>query len=494
MSLGDPLYFGFLAVVFLFYYLLAPGCPRRVLLIGSSYFFYFELSKFYLLVLFFITLVTYHGALILRSSQTARRGALFFWLIVAVVLAPLIVFKYLSPLLELGGRAFPMVHAWGAPLLGIALPIGISFFTFAALGYLIDVYLEVIEPERSFGRIALFLAFFPLVSAGPIERAGRFISQFDLETKFSAERTLLALRCILMGLVLKVVLANMLAGPVNKFYATPAAFHPFQQLSGIIYFSFYLYADFAGYSLIAIGSARLFGLDVRPNFLQPFLSATVPEYWRNWHISLSSWVRDYLFAPLRMEWRRYGNGGMAGALLVSFIVLGAWHGAKWGWIAFGLVHGLLVTASAFTLSGRNRLWASLRIPSPVIYVKRVLITFLLVTFSFVLWRASSLHEAFDIYRAIFSLDLLREFYAIFQWHLFHHGNRAALADVTPEGWLKNWMVIAIILGGDILARLKITAEKFPVVLQLCIYNVVIAAVLINWLIQNGNQSFVYYKF
>ena len=335
MSFTDPLYFAFLTGVFLLYYMLEPGLPRRLLLLAASYYFYFELSGGYLLVLLLVTVVTYYGALAMRSPQTEKRGFQIFALVILLALIPLLVFKYLGALLTFGGDGIPTVNSLRGEFATLALPIGISFFTFAALGYLIDVYLEVVEPERDFGRVALFLAFFPVVSAGPIERAGRFMSQFDLAAKFSADRALSALRLILIGLVLKMIFADILQKPCDTIFAAPGNWPPLVRLIGLVDFVFYLYADFAGYSLIAIGSARLLGLEVRPNFMQPFLSATVPEFWRKWHISLSSWVRDYLFSPLRMEWRRQGNLGMAAALLLSFIILGVWHGAKWGFFFFG---------------------------------------------------------------------------------------------------------------------------------------------------------------
>lgn len=372
----------------------------------------------------------------------------------------------------------------------LALPIGISFFTFAALGYLIDVYLEVVEPERDFGRVALFLAFFPVVSAGPIERAGRFMSQFDLTAKFSAERALSALRLILIGLVLKMIFADILQQPCDRIFAAPGNWPPVVHLIGLVDFVFYLYADFAGYSLIAIGSARLLGLDVRPNFLQPFLSATVPEFWRNWHISLSSWVRDYLFSPLRMQWRRQGNLGMAAALLLSFTILGVWHGAKWGFLAFGVMHGILVTTSAFTLARRDAFWKALAIPPVLIHTGRVLITFILVMLTFVVFRARTMSDAMVIYQGLFSLELWRGLYQFIAWTGFHHGTPLILYG----SMYKPSALIPLIIAGDILASKKITLEKFPMPLQVALYGLAIIEVLGQWMNLYVPQPFVYNKF
>ncbi|HUB67853.1 MAG TPA: MBOAT family O-acyltransferase, partial [Candidatus Methylacidiphilales bacterium] len=445
MSLSDPLYLAFLGAVFFLYYLFAPGMPRRVLLLAASYFFYFELSRFCILVLWLVTLVTYLGALGLRPREEEGRRFRFFVLVATVALIPLLVFKYLGALLGLGGEAIPLVHSMQAGLSSLTMPIGISFFTFAALGYLIDVYLEVAEPEQDFGRVALFLAFFPVITAGPIERAGSFMSQFGLTAKFSSARALSGLRLIFIGLMLKLLFAEVLQKPADSVFIAPGNCLPIEQLFGLIFYVFYLYADFAGYTLIAIGSANLFGLDVRPNFHQPFLSATVADFWRNWHISLSSWVRDYIFAPLRTHWRRYPKLGMAAALGLAFLIIGAWHGAKWGYLIFGAMHGLLVIGSTFTLAGRDAFWKTAGIPAQLIQASRMILTFILVALTFVAFRANCVRDAMVMYQGIFSLELVREF-ASGAEHLFFH--RDEPLHFISEFRLRDWGRILVLIFGD----------------------------------------------
>jgi alginate O-acetyltransferase complex protein AlgI len=488
MSFTDPLYFVFLVGVFLLYYMLAAGWPRRLLLLASSYYFYFELCGGYILVLLLVTTITYYGALLLASPRTEKHRFAAFVFTITLVLIPLLAFKYLGALLAFGPA--PPAHSWQAEFMTLALPIGISFFTFVALGYLADVYLGVVEPESDFGWVALFLAFFPVVSAGPIERAGRLMSQFELTSRFSAERALSALRIILIGLVLKMIFADILQKPCDIVFAAPGNWPPLVRLIGVIDFVFYLYADFAGYSLIAIGSARLLGLDVKPNFLQPFLSASVPEFWRNWHISLSSWVRDYIFTPMRMQWRRQGNVGMAAALLISFVVLGIWHGPKWGFLIFGFMHGILVTTSVFTLPKRDALWKSLAIPGALVYAVRVGLTFAFVLLTFVVFRAQTLADAMIIYRGLFSFDLLRNIYQFIAWTAFHHGTPPVLAGAL----YKPSALIPIIILGDILARKKMTLETFPVPFQAVLYAAAIIEILGAWMNLYVPQPFVYNKF
>ncbi|HUB66400.1 MAG TPA: MBOAT family O-acyltransferase [Candidatus Methylacidiphilales bacterium] len=262
------------------------------------------------------------------------------------------------------------------------------------------------------------------------------------------------------------------------------------RLIGLIDFVFYLYADFAGYSLIAIGSAQLLGLEVRPNFQQPFLSATVPEFWRNWHISLSSWVRDYLFSPLRMHWRRRGNWGMAAALLFSFIILGIWHGPKWGFFFFGLMHGVFVTTSALTLPRRDAFWKALAIPPTLLYAARVILTFAFVLLTFVFFRARTVSDALVVYQGFFSLELWRNACQILAWVMFHHGAPMILAGAL----YKPSALIPVLIAGDILARNKITLEKFPALLQTPLYILAIIKVFGAWMDLYVPQPFVYNKF
>ena len=473
MSLNDPAYLGFLLGVFLLFYALRPGEPRRILLLVAGYIFFFELSRCFIAVLLVVTAVTYFGAFLLRSKSASTRGSLFIFLLCGIVILPLVLFKYM-----------------GASLGGLALPVGVSFFTFAALGYLIDVYLEVVDPEPSLSRVALFLAFFPLISAGPIERASGLMPQLDCDRPFSSDRAFSALRLILLGLVLKNLLSEILAEPANTIFANPSTFSAFEQLCGTVYYAFYIYADFAGYSLLAIGSAKLFGFDVRPNFRQPFLSTTMQEFWRNWHMSLSSWVRDYVFAPLRMQWRRQKEIGMIAALVISFIVVGVWHGARWGYLVYGILHGLLVAASTLTLARRNAFWTSLGVPQFFINLVRIPVTFLLVTLVFVVYRANSMHDAIGMYRSIFSLDLVHGFTNAVRFYAFRQG-------VPPfqgiHGFL-GWMVITTILVGDILARCKLTLEKLPIWFHVSACNAALVFVILNWLTRHASQPFHYYQF
>ena len=486
MSLSDPRFFAFLFSVFLVFYALPSGAARRLFLLAASYGFYFTMSKFYIGVLLFVTGITYGGALLLRSPVVSEKGrsGLVFGLGAVLILVPLLVLRYCAGVAWLFG-------SWQSALASLALPVGISFFSFAALGYLIDCYLEVVDPERDPVRVALFLAFFPVITAGPIERGGHFLPQLDLDRPFTAERGFAALRMILLGLFFKAVFAALLVKPVDEIFAHPARFSALEQLLGVVHYAFYIYADFAGYSLIAIGAARLLGLDVVPNFQQPFLSTTIPEFWRCWHMSLSFWVRDYMFAPLRMRWRRHPQIGTAAALFIAFVIIGVWHGPKWGYLWYGVIHGTYSIVSFFTLQKRTALWARLRVPAPLVHGWRMLCTFGLVLLAFVVWRADTIHDALGIYGAIFSFRWVGEAGSALAWAAFHVGHSPgfqAVGDVRCLG------AIAGLLACDVLAKRGFKVETLPKPVQFLLYNAALLMVLSSWLNGHANQPFVYYKF
>ncbi|OIQ92730.1 peptidoglycan O-acetyltransferase [mine drainage metagenome] len=493
MLLSDIRYLAFLFIVVILYYVISSGKLRRPILLAASYYFYYTMSHVYIVILLAVTALTYFGALALQSKEAEARKGLLFGLLLGTVLTPLVVLKYSAFVLGAMAGIFGLSVSGHQLLSGWALPVGISFFTFAAVGYLIDVYLELIPPESRPLYMALFLAFFPLVTAGPIERGGRLIPQFDCDYKFSAQNGFAALRVIFWGLVLKLLIADNLAGQVNAFFsAAPKSAVPLERLFATVHYVFYLYADFAGYSLLAIGSAQLMGLKVSPNFQQPFLSATVPEFWRTWHISLSSWVRDYLFATLRTSWRHYRNRGMAMALIVSFLILGLWHGAGWGFILFGLMHGLLVTGSTFTLQRRNSFWVKTDGTLPVwLYPSRVVATFFFVTLTFVVFRAPSIQDAFDIYKGIFSYHFLVNLVQFCASFVFDFVHPLHFQYITGS---MQWILIGILIIGDICVRKGLTLESLWLPVRFVAYNAGVILILYTWLSGNVAAPFLYYKF
>jgi alginate O-acetyltransferase complex protein AlgI len=486
MSLSDPSYIGFFAAVFVLFYLLPSGPARLLLLLAASFAFYFKLSGAYVSVLLFVAAVAYGGGLWLQRLAGNRHRRTVFIAVLVAVFIPLLMFKYLGFLYDSAGLGLP---DW---LTGLALPVGLSFFTFAAAGYLVDVNLDLLTAEQNPFRLALFVAFFPLVTAGPIERGGRLLPQFGLDTRFSADRALAGLRLVFIGIVLKLLFADTLAVPVASVFGAPESSAPLDKLIAIIFFAFDLYADFAGYSLIAIGCANMLGIDVQPNFRQPFLSPTIPEFWRTWHMSLSFWVRDYLFLPLRAHWRRAGQKGMIAATILSFLILGLWHGAGWQFVILGFAFGTLAVGSILTLRYRDAAYTALRVPPWLVRIIRAVITFLLVALVLVLFRVNFLGDAWLFYKDIFSIELLDNLWSLIKFTLFHQGSVPDLP--IAAGYWADWLLIAAIVAGDILVRNGVTLAKCPISLQMVSYNVGAILIAYQWVSDSVPPPFLYYKF
>ena len=474
MSSSDPRYLLFAAFVALLLPFVPSGRFRLATLVLVSLIFYASFSPWYLLILAFVTISTFSLALVFSAGGAERLRRPTFVLSIIIALLPLLSFKYLGGMLS---DQLPTQPAW-LSLLNAALPVGLSFYTFQAVGYLIDVYVGNLEPERDAVRFSAFMSFFPQLLAGPIERAPHLLPQLGQLGNFDYTRVVAGIRAILIGLFLKVAVADSLAPLVDSVYSDPRSFSSPDLALATIYFSFEVYADFAGYSLIAIGSARLLGIELLQNFAQPFLSQTLPEYWRTWHISLSSWFRDYVFTPLQFQWRRKGATGLALALIITFTIVGIWHGSGWKYAIFGFMHGLLVSYSTLTFRARDRAWRKSGVPMNLVAVWRAIATFFTVTLTFVLFRADDVATAGWIYGQLLT---------------------GPIRGITlPVLWPS--ALIAIVIAGDLLARhrAKLLEESSPL-MRWAIYHVatltVLSAMLLHF-IQGAQhvRQFIYYKF
>jgi alginate O-acetyltransferase complex protein AlgI len=386
-------------------YFLLPQRWRWVWLLGTSYYFYVCWRPPYVIVLWALTLVDYvAGIQIGRAERPALRKA-FLCLSLASNIGLLVFFKYfdfftgsIGDLLALAGVDTR------APVLDVILPVGISFHTFQAMAYTIDVYRRRIEPERHLGMFALYVAFFPQLVAGPIERAQRLLPQLRVEHHFDAARAVDGLRLIAWGFFKKVVVADRLAVYVNAVYDSPGTHDGAQLLLATYFFAFQIYCDFSGYTDIAIGSARVMGIELSPNFRRPYFARSVPEFWRRWHISLSSWFRDYLYIPLGGS--RGGRARTYANLMIVFLVSGLWHGANWTFVVWGALHGCFVVASVATERARRRIASGLGTVSGLgghaREIAAALTTFHLVAFAWIFFRAESLADAIVVCRGIVS--------------------------------------------------------------------------------------------
>jgi D-alanyl-lipoteichoic acid acyltransferase DltB (MBOAT superfamily) len=290
------------------------------------------------------------------------------------------------------------------PTLRVLLPVGISFYTFQTLSYTIEVYRGKVSAERDFSTFALYVAFFPQLVAGPIERADRLLPQLKLERNFDQARALDGLQLAIWGFFKKVVVADRLALLVNHVYADPGSQNSFSLLLATYFFAFQIYCDFSGYSDIAIGTARILGVDLMKNFNRPYHSKSIHEFWSRWHISLSTWFRDYLYIPLggnrvsRQRW--YAN------IMIVFLVSGLWHGANWTFVVWGMFHGLFLLVGNWTAAIRARVCRIVGLGrAPAVHTfMQMMITFHLVLVSWIFFRAQSISSAWGILTEILRFD------------------------------------------------------------------------------------------
>ena len=382
----------FLPVVFALYWAL-PQRYRWPLLLAASYYFYMSWEAKYVVLILFTTAVSYAAARLIEKAGDQRRKKLILSLSAVLCLGVLFVFKYFDFFFDSLSSAF---GAFGISLhpviLRLVLPVGISFYTFQTLGYIIDVYRGDCPAERNFGIYATFVSFFPQLVAGPIERTTNLLPQIKAEHPFDSDQAIRGAKLILWGLFKKIVVADNLAVYVDLVYDEPQRFHGFALVLAMVFFTFQIYCDFSGYSDIACGSANLLGIELMENFRSPYLSASVREFWSRWHISLSTWFRDYVYIPLGGN--RVGRLRNYLNLMVTFLVSGLWHGANWTFVVWGGVHGLAqVIEKALRLDKRPT--------GKLLLLLKTVVVFAFVNLAWVLFRAQTLPDAWYVLAHLF---------------------------------------------------------------------------------------------
>lgn len=392
----------FFPIVVLAYYII-PRKIKNYWLLAASLFFYACWNVKYLALLLFSIVVTYVSAILMDKADTPRRKRVILVLCLVLNFAVLFFFKYFNFLSDSVVRAgarfgliIPSLHH------SFLLPVGISFYTFQALSYSVDVYKGEISPEKNFFKYALFVSFFPQLVAGPIERSGNLLPQFDEEHRFDATEVKHGLELMLWGFFEKLVIADRVAIFVNQIYDHYTGYAFFEIALATIGFAIQIYCDFGGYSHIAIGAAEVLGIKLSRNFEQPYLAVSIKDFWRRWHISLSTWFRDYVYIPLggnrKGKLRKYIN------LMITFLVSGLWHGASWHYVIWGGLHGLYQIVGELTSSLRAKAVALLRIKTDCESFKaiRIVLNFLFVDFAWIFFRASRFSEAVSVIRQMIS--------------------------------------------------------------------------------------------
>lgn len=389
----------FFSIVVILYFLL-PHRHRWILLLAASYYFYMCWKPALILLIVFSTFCNYFLALCIGAEkrEKVRRRYLIWSLLINFGL--LFVFKYTMFAYDsVIGVWNWLLNGKGTPSIGrqwdIILPMGISFYTFQAASYTVDVYKKKIKPIRHYGIFSLFITFFPQLVAGPIERSENLLPQFFRRHYFQKERALEGLKWMLLGYFKKVVIADRVAVAVNTIYNAPTEYGGLSLVIATFLFTFQIYCDFSGYSDIAMGSARVLGFDLMRNFHKPYFSKNIREFWHRWHISLSTWFMDYVYIPLggnrHGKWKQYRN------LLITFLVSGLWHGANWTFVIWGGLHGIYQIVGIITrkLRGtwKKRLFIADTMLSSTISIG---ITFFLVAIGWIFFRANTLQDALYI--------------------------------------------------------------------------------------------------
>lgn len=466
----------FPAVILLFY--ATPIKFRWLTLLVASYFFYLNIEPVFGLLTAFITVSTYIFTRLIDKAEGDSKKGVFMYINIAIVLLPLFFFKYFIPINE---GIFDMLEMydmrWGLPRISFLLPVGISYYTFMAIGYTVDVYNEEMEAEKNMGIVALFIAFFPLVLSGPIERATNMIPQFKSGMKLDPANFSPGLQLMLWGYFMKLVVADRTAIYVDAIYNNLANHNGDSILLASTLYPIQVYADLGGYSLIAIGVSRILGLEVMHNFNRPFFATSMAVFWRRWHISLIKWLTDYVYTPLAFSFRTYGIWGIVLALMITFILSGIWHGATLGFLVWGILQGVFLSVEALANKRRSKLVKRFNLKNNFIYtVFSIGLTFVLFAISEVFIRAVTIDDSLLVFKKI----------------LFERG--PLFLDLTT--WAYSFVGITILLLSDF------REEYFPgkirffnsgnIIVRFGSYLCI--ALMILWIgVLNGGQ-FIYFQF
>ncbi len=478
----------FNSVHFAFFFLIAavllavtPARHRWIPLLAASYYFYASWRAEHLLVLVGATLATYLAALGMSACVYPGAKKTILWVCLIVNIGTLFFFKYFNFFSRSLNEA---LHAWNifadVPIVDIVLPIGISFYLFQSTGYVVDVYRGRVRPERHLGRFALFVAFWPQILAGPIGRAEQLLPQFKQAHGFDYQRVVRGLRLMLWGLFKKVVIADHLAVYVGQVYGQLETYRGFPLIFAAVFYTLQIYCDFSGYTDMARGSARIMGFELMENFSRPYFAKSMREFWQRWHISLSSWFRDYVYIPLGgrrvAPWRWYAN------LMITFTLSGLWHGANWTFVIWGAIHGGCLVLEYVSGGFQARLADKLFRNKNSVGHKAVQagITLSLICLAWVFFRSDTVADAFYWIGHMVVLD----------------PNQIGVSIVSPSSFLLSILLILILMAVDLKerrTRLYTYLERWPLAVRWAVYTLATWAVAIATIF-GVRQEFIYFQF
>lgn len=470
------------------YYLL-PHKLRWIHLLLASCLFYMYFIPIYILILFFTIVIDYWAGIAIENAEGGRRKAYLILSIVANV-GVLAFFKYYNLVAgSLNHLSYISHSATAIPYLDIILPIGLSFHTFQAMSYTIEVYRGNFKAERHPGIYALYVMFYPQLVAGPIERPQNLLPQFRIEHKLEYDNIAIGLRLMLWGMIKKVVIADRLVQFTDPIFNHPKNYPGLVMVVAALFFAIQIYCDFSGYSDIAIGAARVMGFRLMTNFNLPYFSKSVVEFWKRWHISLSTWFRDYLYISLGGN--RVSVSRMYLNLLIVFVISGLWHGAHYTYLVWGGLHGIAFVFVRMTAKIRRKLADTTGVSKRqgLNNLLSMLITFGFVAFAWIFFRAESLHNAALIVKKMYYAP--HELVLIMHTHKLGFLHLGGLASVVPDGLL--W--IGLFFLAQILELKYNISQRFPgfAAWQRWLVYYIAIAVLLFFGIHNNTQ-FIYFQF
>lgn len=487
----------FFPLVTLIYFII-PHKIRYLWLLVCSYYFYMCWNAQYALLLFASTFITWasglgiaHAAKKEADDPTRQRSKGIVAISLILNLSLLFFFKYANFTIDNLNAIFSKIGiTFQVPTLDLLLPVGISFYIFQALSYTIDVYRGDVPVERNLLRYMLFVSFFPQLVAGPIERSSRLVAQLYEKHTFNFDRMVRGLMLMLWGYFQKVVVADRICVLVDQVFNYVTYYSGFTVLVGALFFAVQIYCDFSGYSIIAVGAAQVMGFDLMDNFRQPYLAVSVSDFWRRWHISLTTWFRDYLYIPLggnrKGKWKKYRN------IMIVFLSSGLWHGANWTYVIWGGLNGLYQVIGAETKKLRTKCKNALRIRDNTASGKllSMVVTFLLVDFSWIFFRAATLEDA---------VTFLKQMFASFNpWVLFD-GTLYTLGLSQIDFWVGVLSILVIFIV-DSLHERKVHIREWileqNLVFRWVIYFVAIFTILIFGFYGPNYDAaqFIYFQF
>lgn len=473
----------FLPVVFALYWAL-PHKLRWPLLLAASYYFYMSWNVKYVVLILFTTAVSYTAALLLEKTEQRKKRRLLLTTALVACLGVLFVFKYWNFFfgsLETLARRFAIpLHATTLRLL---LPVGISFYTFQTLGYVIDVYRGDVEAERNFGVYATFISFFPQLVAGPIERTKNLLPQIKAEHTFDYADGVLGLRQMLWGFFKKIVIADTLAIYSDRVFNSVYHYEGGVFLLAGLFFTFQIYCDFSGYSDIAVGTARLFGIKLMTNFDSPYFSKSIKEFWSRWHISLSTWFKDYVYIPLGGN--RKGKFQRNVNILITFILSGLWHGANFTFALWGTIHGVgRVTENIFEkVKGESSETDGL-----FSRMLKTIFVFAFCTLAWIVFRANSIGDVGYIFSSMLKGISSPASYIFEARKAFGVGRR---------NYLFILLVLSLLGCGDYAGKRTSIArymDSIPKVFRIALYYVLVIMCICAFGKNSGSNPFVYFQF